>query len=763
MLAYVGQEDFSMGAVRSVARHLIPSAGVYSLENGLLDADGSVYRRGGSEYLSNAVFGAGGLRWVWDGYLAGGQRTVFADSNDFGVLAADGVTPVNLGGAGLTAPVRAVAIGGMLFIPGGTIYAGSRKAADYSAGTVSVTQGSKVVTGAGTLWAANADAGMLLRIGSGRYYPVASVDSDTQVTLQDVYEGATAAGQAYALTRLGTASAPYRTASLYATAADRLVTVEGAFVRFSAGRAETAVVGTAGLGRVQPHVFADGDFHELPEGATGLGAEALRDLLVVFSTDGLWTISNMPFDLTDAAGNVQQSMQRTSQEVVLWGAAGVASYRGALVVPALDGVYLVDGVSAPVSVSDSITPLLVGHVRAGRKPGGGQVFRNHYFLPVLDAVGFVVDLLVCRLDRPVRSRSQTFFPWSWFRGHGGTVASLTQRVSTSAQPELLAAGQDGRVLKLTGAFEPTAGRKRDADGTVHRWALESRDFATGNGNVNTVRRVRARYELEDALAGRLGDAQNLLTNPSFESGSTGWDTVANLGVPAVAAASTAWAAHGSQSWRAVCPSGCLNYVIRQERAVAPGDTLVFGATRNVESAGPGTQCYVLVYFLLPGSTSPFAAVGSTDVLVPGVTLLSGRVVVPEWATAVRFELRWTAATAPLTAAFDAAWIGREVDLMTRGGGDNPTILGYYASGEPVRSATRWGEFAWNTAPWGDATRDEFVQMQGVAFEDEGRSRHTWNLAAAARHIRVRLESTDPAARLILRSLDVAVRPSAKDR
>ncbi len=589
-LATLRQDDFAAGAVRSIARHLIPPNGAYSIENALLDSDGSIYRRGGSEYMSNAAFG-GGLRWVWDGHFAAGQRTVMANVDDFGVLAADNVTPVNLGGAGLAAPVRAVVVAGMLFIPGGAIYGGSRKAADYGAGTITVTVGSKTVTGAGSSWLANVDAGMLLKVaGAGRYYVVASVDSDTQLTLADAYEGVTGAGNAYVLSRLGTATAPYRTADVYATVAERLVTVEGSQIRFSAGR--------SALGVLQPYVFDPTDLHELPEGATGLGAEAVRDSLIVFATDGVWSINNMAFDLTDAAGNVQQSMQRTSQDVVLWGPAGVASYGGALVVPAVDGVFLVDGVSQPVAVGESVRPLIEEHVRAGRRPGGAAVFKGHYFLPVLDASNLVVDLLVCRLDRPVSVRSRTFFPWSWFRGHGGNVAALTARVGAGAarQPELLAAGRgDGRVLKLTGVFEPTGARKADADASVHRWLVETRDYATGAGNLNTVRRVRVRYELADAAS------------------------------------------------------------------------------------------------------------------------------------------------------------------------DNPMITGYFSLGAEVDGLTKWNAFNWNAAVWADASLGEYAQLEGEAPEDTGRSPHTWHLAARARFFRVRLESSDPAARLILRSTEVQVRPSGKDK
>src|SRR4051794_11644921 len=186
-LAQISQEDFSAGAFQAVARHLIPRTGLYDAQNSLYDDDGSIYRRGGSEYLSNAAFGTG-LRWLWTATFAAGRRTLFASPTAFGVLAADDATPVSLGGAGLAAPVGAVQIGQLLFIEDGTIYGGSLKAADYSTGTVAVTLNSATVTGTSTLWTANVDAGMLVRIaGAGPYYVVKSVDSATQITLTEPY------------------------------------------------------------------------------------------------------------------------------------------------------------------------------------------------------------------------------------------------------------------------------------------------------------------------------------------------------------------------------------------------------------------------------------------------------------------------------------------------------------------------------------------------------------------------------------------------
>lgn len=72
----------------------------------------------------------------------------------------------------------------------------------YVAGTVSVTAGSAIVTGAGTGWqTAGLVAGVFgLDSANGNPIPVLSVDSDTQITLAKPWRGTTASGQAYWIT-----------------------------------------------------------------------------------------------------------------------------------------------------------------------------------------------------------------------------------------------------------------------------------------------------------------------------------------------------------------------------------------------------------------------------------------------------------------------------------------------------------------------------------------------------------------------------------
>lgn len=483
-------DDFSAGAQLDVAPQLIDRRGSRLIRNGLLNDDGSVYERGGTIQKTNARL-PGGVRFMWEGWLNPGRRTLLANDDDFYALGADDETPINLGGDGLHLPRTARVVQDLLFIPsapGGIakIWGGSRKAAPYSTGTITVTQGSKVVTGTGTAFLANVDPGMLLRRSGERVYVVASVDADDQLTLRDAYENATAAGAAYTLKALEQATTPYLTSTIYGAVADRLILVEeNNIVRFSP--------------RSNPHAYATNDFHELDEGLDITALEALGTDLTVFSTQGYHLIRNMAYELVDPLGSLQQGEDHVNLDLVAWGQAGISSFRGALLVPALDGIYLVDGISQPVPISKGITPRYRDYVRLGYRPGAARVYRDHYMLPILATDGTWRDLLVCRLDRPTRIREQTYFPWTWFAGTGAALTSLVVRIPDSDGdiPGLLGGCVDGFVLDCSRYLEPGVDVKTDHDGSLHNLDIVFRAIATGPPpSINRVRRMRAIYELE---------------------------------------------------------------------------------------------------------------------------------------------------------------------------------------------------------------------------------------------------------------------------
>ena len=102
----------------------------------------------------------------------------------------------------------------------------------YSTGTASVTNNSPTVTGSGTLWASNVSAGDSFTVaGDGVMYDVASVDSDTQITLSVAYAGVTASGVVYAI---GTG-----------------FTVPDSFPEMSQGDIETATIFTRAMRKIQ--------------------------------------------------------------------------------------------------------------------------------------------------------------------------------------------------------------------------------------------------------------------------------------------------------------------------------------------------------------------------------------------------------------------------------------------------------------------------------------------------------------------------------
>ena len=107
----------------------------------------------------------------------------------------------------------------------------------YKTGTASVTNGSATVTGTNTLWASNVTVGDSFTIAStGVMYDVASVDSDTQVTLSVNYAGSTASGVVYAI---GTG-----------------FTVPDSFPEMSQGDIETATIFTRAMRKIQGKISA---------------------------------------------------------------------------------------------------------------------------------------------------------------------------------------------------------------------------------------------------------------------------------------------------------------------------------------------------------------------------------------------------------------------------------------------------------------------------------------------------------------------------
>lgn len=327
-LARLAQSDFSAGMWRS---HRCPPNGAFSLKDFLIDDGGNPYQRGGLVGLTTAAFGgetgvfsSADLLGVWDHRYEVGRRTLIASKTEWGVMFADehGYTTIPSFTGALTKPVRGTFLGGVLFLDNGGTYAGSTHPSTHSTGTVTVVQGSKNVVGVGTGFLADAKPGMLFGVGTGdaATHVIAAVADDTHLTLLDTYKEVGASGAGYAITPLGLTP---KVATIFGTAGGRLLALIGPKLLFSRPQMAPAAVtdpvlsdGTGGAsvrstfaGLSQPpesdpsHFLAD-DFHVIPGGPDGLGIESWGDTALIFTTDGVWTVSNMDLDPVDDSGNV---------------------------------------------------------------------------------------------------------------------------------------------------------------------------------------------------------------------------------------------------------------------------------------------------------------------------------------------------------------------------------------------------------------------------------------------------------------------------
>lgn len=521
-LSREAQLDFSVGEQRNVAPHLIDPRAFFLGLNVLLDDDGSGYKRGGSVKATSAAFGTA-LRAAWDGFLEPGRRTLVASSSAWGAL--EGETLKSLGGSGFSgAPKVMVAHRGLVFIGGGVIYGGSRKTADYSTGTVKVVKGSAIVTGSGTDWSANVDVGMLFRRdAAARVYVVAAVKSKTEIELSEAYEGSSEEGKTYTLKRLESAGTLYKSADHYAVAGDRLLSASGNVLSIAEPGKPHLWEAT-----IPPQNTVVKNEHELGEGVEILGVRTIGvDKALVFHTGGVQVVSNLAYGIVDGLGNSQHPITWYSRDLVLWANVGVAPWRGALIVPAVDGVYIVDGVSNPLPISGSIEPVYREHVLAGNTPGQAWTDREHYFLPILDATGVPVETLVCRLDRPQRGRGETFYPWTHIDGAGGATggAVVHEPAAPGQSPAVYGLGADGYLLDLQGYFDPGPTNATDHDESVHLLQLITRDIAAGNLAQARFRRLGLMYELEALAEGPVPGISAEVGVGIRKSGLPQWDEV----------------------------------------------------------------------------------------------------------------------------------------------------------------------------------------------------------------------------------------------
>jgi hypothetical protein len=488
-LRIVGQDDFAAGVIRGVAPDVAPGIGLANAINGLYNDDGDIYRRGTYSFWSVPAAGTSApVTLLWTGFLSGAPKMLYADTVGVGTLTALDNTGNYVSLAAVPQPTvqRPAVVSNQVYLPNGVVWGGAVSKANYSAGTAALTVGSDVAVGTGTSWSTNAEVGQFLTIG-GAYYRITAITDNTHLKL-DHAAPVTVATTGYTISRTATWVRP---SSLAAGATLRICSIAGRLVVAANNR-------IAFSNADAPWVFTADDFHELPGGVQVMGLAAIRDTLLGFSNFGLWSVTNMAYDLTDAAGNIQQILSLLTPEVSLWQEGGLCEWNGKIIAPCIDKIFIVDALSAPVPISTSIAPDYQTFVNAHNLLGGARVFNNHLFLPILDSGLGSVALYVCRVDRPVQGR-QLYFPWSTITGFAKNATHFD--VSLIAPVPMLLGAQGNHILSdYSPVFTPGVNNRLDAGFSAYEFDVESRDFPTGNGQPNHVRKLRLRYTMEGAAA-----------------------------------------------------------------------------------------------------------------------------------------------------------------------------------------------------------------------------------------------------------------------
>lgn len=508
------QDDFRAGMVTATATDKVPSNGLLVARDCMVDNEGALRRRGGCSYQSNANVGAR-LVFLWTGYLLAGARTLLAaisgTTGTTATLGNDLATPTTLVTRLGVTDVRPrpwasingwlIALGTLLADASISVYAGARKvpfSASGASGTVTRTNGSKTVTGVGTSFLTWAEPGMILSASAGalgtspQFAVVRSVQSNTSLTLQDAWEGITDSFSTFTFSPIidmGTTLPDGSTPVAVAAVGDRLcIASSSGRVYVSAGRNPTT-------GALRPWYFDATGYHEMPAGASLLALAGLRDRLFIFTTAGIYVLSNVAFDIVDAAGNPQRRLELHSTDVVAVGTgAGITTFRDALVVPASDDIYLVDGISSPLPVSASARREWRKAARDGYMPGNAVAFRGHYVMPLVDSAGVPSMTWLFRLDRPAETGIGTVFPFTLWSAQAGEVAGFTTLRGATDELWAAGAGTGGRVLDVTEGFSQDSTAEADADGLDVTAAFVTRDYV-GAGTRTVWRRVRLRYKL----------------------------------------------------------------------------------------------------------------------------------------------------------------------------------------------------------------------------------------------------------------------------
>ncbi len=299
-------------------------------------------------------------------------------------------------------------------------YRGSTNA-NYTTGTLTVTNASNSVVGAGTSWntSTNAAVGEYIKLPDGKWYMIEAITNDTTLTIEVEYQGSSLSAQTYTISpwgevqgRLTTSDAPANlvrpTPDFIESHINRIWTLDGNVLRFSA--LDTSVDGEA---------FNDFDTSNnagqinIPggKGDTGTGLYSLSNSLYVFQNRAIWRLyGNSP-------GNFE--LRNVTNEIGMISKKTLVEWNDLLIFLSHEGIYYFDG-SNLKNVTDGIINSFIDGW-ANKTSPSAVLWENKYILSYTPSGESAnSEAIFIDLTRQIIGRTKYTFASAWSKWSGGS-------------------------------------------------------------------------------------------------------------------------------------------------------------------------------------------------------------------------------------------------------------------------------------------------------------------------------------------------------
>lgn len=392
-------------------------------------------------YTAGNTGGTGLLRY----YNAGGDQhtivkigaTLYRGNDSTGAL-----TAITLGsGVSLTAAsfIDSVIVGNTLLVSedGNKIqkYRGSTNA-NYTTGTITATNDSATITGSGTSWntSTNAEIDEYIKLPDGKWYLITAIGSDTSLTIERTYQGATLSGQTYTISPWGEVQGKLNSS----TAPSGLVRPTPKYLASHYGRVWTANepdeanrlrFSTLDTSVTEEH-FNDFDTSnnagsiivDAGEGDKITGIYSLNGVLFIFQRHATWKI------LGTSPSNFE--IRNVSNEIGLLDRRTLVEYDNYLVFLSDLGAYAFDGVNFTNLTNDVINTHL--STFANKTSPSAVLWGNSYLISYTATGGsHNNEALVYDLKRGIWGRLTGVYANVWSVWDGGTDTGQIYFVSSN--------------------------------------------------------------------------------------------------------------------------------------------------------------------------------------------------------------------------------------------------------------------------------------------------------------------------------------------